>query len=370
MDAPETGAQQFDVCLSYASEQYEYVRDVAEHLKAHGIRVFFDDFETIEMWGKDLCEHLDRVYRHAARYCVVFQSADYARKAWTNHERKSALARALDENQEYLLPARFDDTEVPGLRPTIKYVDLRGMSPREFAALIQGKVGASARSAADPAATTGDPSRPGGARTSPRHRRLSRSLGIRRGRSVIVPVAVATMIIIGLGAAAKSMWTSGSRPAGSAPTASSTTASSTTGSPTPTASPNRAASPATSGTSRNAAANPIKVRDGEYYDFDQAKADLTGGPGYEVKLGSPHFYFNRQQGTWGQSTIAVIDNSRASAAGCRGGEDPWKDGKVHLDWLGTGQSLCISTSGGKWALLKLIGHDHMAEYTFDLQMVG
>jgi hypothetical protein len=55
----------------------------------------------------------------------MFISADYAEKVWTRHERRSALARVIEEGGDYLLPARFDDTELPGLRPTTAYVDLR-----------------------------------------------------------------------------------------------------------------------------------------------------------------------------------------------------------------------------------------------------
>jgi hypothetical protein len=47
----------------------------------------------------------------------MFVSEAYASKAWTRHERRSALARALIEEGEYVLPARFDDTELLGLPP-------------------------------------------------------------------------------------------------------------------------------------------------------------------------------------------------------------------------------------------------------------
>jgi hypothetical protein len=66
------------------------------------------------LWGKDLYEHLDWIYQKAARYCVLFASEAYANKVWTTHERRSAQARALQSNQEYVLPVRFDDTEIPG----------------------------------------------------------------------------------------------------------------------------------------------------------------------------------------------------------------------------------------------------------------
>ena len=71
----------------------------------------------------------------------MFISKHYEEKIWTNHERRSALTKAIEEKEEYILPARFDDTEIPGIRPTIGYVDLQQKSPSEFAELIIKKLG-------------------------------------------------------------------------------------------------------------------------------------------------------------------------------------------------------------------------------------
>jgi hypothetical protein len=131
----------YDVCLSFAGENREYVEVAASELRKRGVRVFYDKYEKAELWGKDLYEHLDYVYHSAARYCVLFASADYAAKVWTSHERKSAQARALDENREYILPARFDHTEIPGLRKTVGYIDLAETSPSELADLVVEKLG-------------------------------------------------------------------------------------------------------------------------------------------------------------------------------------------------------------------------------------
>ena len=57
----------------------------------------------------------------------MFLSERYAQKPWPKHERQSAQARSLEESQEYILPVRLDDTEVPGHLPTIAHVDVRGM---------------------------------------------------------------------------------------------------------------------------------------------------------------------------------------------------------------------------------------------------
>jgi hypothetical protein len=131
----------YDVCLSFAGEDRSYVRKVADHLKDAGIRVFYDEYAEVELWGKDLFVHLDQVYSDSARFCVIFISKHYAIKLWTNHERQSAQARAFKEHQEYLLPARFDRTEVPGLRQTVGYIDLSKRSPEALAGLIAKKIG-------------------------------------------------------------------------------------------------------------------------------------------------------------------------------------------------------------------------------------
>jgi hypothetical protein len=70
----------------------------------------------------------------------MFISEAYANKLWTNHERKSAQARAFQEAQEYILPARFDDTDIPGVLPTVGYVSLKGRSPEDLVSLITKKL--------------------------------------------------------------------------------------------------------------------------------------------------------------------------------------------------------------------------------------
>lgn len=131
----------YDVCLSFAGEQRTIAKELAAALIAKGIRVFYDEYEVASLWGKDLYEHLDYVYREAARFCVLFASEDYAAKVWTNHERKSAQARAIEENSEYILPVRVDGTEIPGLRGTVGYVSLAEHGPEALAVLVEKKLG-------------------------------------------------------------------------------------------------------------------------------------------------------------------------------------------------------------------------------------
>ncbi|MBM7858006.1 toll/interleukin-1 receptor domain-containing protein [Lentzea nigeriaca] len=131
----------YDVCLSFAGEDRDYVEEVARHLTELGVSRFYDTDEQADLWGKNLVEHLDHIYRKDSRFCVMFISEAYARKMWTKHERQSAFDRAMVSDTEYLLPARFDDTEIPALRVGTGYIDLRNRTPRELARMIAEKVG-------------------------------------------------------------------------------------------------------------------------------------------------------------------------------------------------------------------------------------
>ncbi|MEU0885805.1 TIR domain-containing protein [Lentzea sp. NPDC005914] len=131
----------YDVCLSFAGEDRVYVEEVARHLTELGVSRFYDTDEQADLWGKNLVEHLDQIYRRDSRFCVMFVSEAYARKMWTKHERQSAFDRALVSDSEYVLPARFDDTEIPALRVGTGYIDISNRTPREFARMIAEKVG-------------------------------------------------------------------------------------------------------------------------------------------------------------------------------------------------------------------------------------
>ena len=120
--------KEYDVALSFAGEDRPYAEDLAKRLRASGYRVFYDEFEQVELWGKNLYDRFSSIYKDKARYCVMFLSQNYVRKVWPNHERQSAQARALQESQEYILPVRIDNTEIPGILGTIGFLDLRTTS--------------------------------------------------------------------------------------------------------------------------------------------------------------------------------------------------------------------------------------------------
>ena len=63
----ERSPSNYQVALSFAGEQRSYVEQVAEHLKKRGIAVFYDDFETVNLWGKILPKFYMRFMPQALR---------------------------------------------------------------------------------------------------------------------------------------------------------------------------------------------------------------------------------------------------------------------------------------------------------------
>ncbi len=133
----------YDVAVSFAGENRALVEEFVNILASNHISVFYDSWEQSELWGKDLYQYLDMIYSQAARYCIIFVSKNYIQKAWTKHELRSAQARAFQQNSEYILPIKLDDTELPGLPGTVAYIDIRHTRIDEVAHLLLEKLKAS-----------------------------------------------------------------------------------------------------------------------------------------------------------------------------------------------------------------------------------
>jgi hypothetical protein len=139
-DLDARSGRRWDVALSFAGAQRGYVGQVAEALKAREVRCFYDAGEQVRLWGTHLAEELPRIYARESAAVVVFISADYAGRDWTRLERRAAFSRAVAEAGVYVLPARFDDSELPGLLLDVVAVDLRRYTPGQFADLVAAKL--------------------------------------------------------------------------------------------------------------------------------------------------------------------------------------------------------------------------------------
>jgi hypothetical protein len=140
--SPAPGRQyRYDVAISFAGTERPYAEELATRVHDAGFEVFYDGFYSEQLWGKDLASFFDRIYRKESRFCIMFVSGEYAERMWTNHERRSAQARALEERgSEYILPVRIDNTDLDGLPPSVGYVSLKQYSIEQIAGLLVEKL--------------------------------------------------------------------------------------------------------------------------------------------------------------------------------------------------------------------------------------
>ena len=86
-------------CFSFAGEDREYVEEVASILKDQGVKIFYDKFEEVELWGKDLGIHFEYVYNQVPT--IVFHLCP-------NHIRKRCgqNMKFVMQFQELLVPMK------------------------------------------------------------------------------------------------------------------------------------------------------------------------------------------------------------------------------------------------------------------------
>lgn len=121
MPDDSNSVKDFDIVISYASEDGDVARQIARKLRDNNVNVFFADFYQDDLWGKDLSVSLEEIFRDRADYCLMLVSENYVKKFWTTQEKQYAIARQMREKRRYILQIKLDDTKVPGISDTIHY---------------------------------------------------------------------------------------------------------------------------------------------------------------------------------------------------------------------------------------------------------
>ena len=117
--------RRYDIAISYASEDVEIARQIANKLRENNVSVFYAGFETSRLWGENLHDFLIDVFANRSRFSLILFSENYSQKMWARLERQAAQAAAFIKQKNMLLPIKLDDSEPEGLIPTIGYLDLR-----------------------------------------------------------------------------------------------------------------------------------------------------------------------------------------------------------------------------------------------------
>lgn len=137
----------YDIAVSFAGEQRDYVSKFVEACKARDIAVFYDKDLTNEWWGRNYIREQRKVYGASTRYFVPFISTEYLAKPVPQDEFSAAMMTAVNEGDGYVLPVLWGDVQVPAdlMHPHIHYLKADDYEPGELAEAVARRIGSGRR---------------------------------------------------------------------------------------------------------------------------------------------------------------------------------------------------------------------------------
>ncbi len=123
----------YDVFLSHSSKDKPIVRELAERLKADGLRVWFD--EWIIKAGDPISLKIQQGIEHS-RTLVMCMSPDFFASEWAKLEHHSLLFRDPTNQQRRFIPLLLADCQIPDMIAQFKYIDWREKNIENYRELI------------------------------------------------------------------------------------------------------------------------------------------------------------------------------------------------------------------------------------------
>ena len=123
----------FDVFLSHASVDAAAVRELAQRLKADGLRVWLDEWV---IQPGDLIPQAIEDGLESSRTLVLVMSQAAFDSEWVTLERHRVLFRDPTNRQRRFIPLRLDDCEIKESLKPYAYVDWRDRSNEEYERLV------------------------------------------------------------------------------------------------------------------------------------------------------------------------------------------------------------------------------------------
>lgn len=87
--------EEYDVFISYKSEDAEYAREVYNLLKSHGLRVFFSRESLPRLGSDEYHEQIDLAIERAHHMVIVTTSGEHAMAKWVKYEWRLFLGEKL-----------------------------------------------------------------------------------------------------------------------------------------------------------------------------------------------------------------------------------------------------------------------------------
>src|SRR5258708_1173493 len=111
--------KRFQVAISFAGPQRAFADELNRHLSRRGVKTLYDYDYKWELLGEFLPAKFHEIFSEQSDYVAMLISKDYVDRVWPRHESKVIIDRALKAETAFILPIRFDDTELKGLVSTI-----------------------------------------------------------------------------------------------------------------------------------------------------------------------------------------------------------------------------------------------------------
>src|SRR5215208_5380889 len=123
----------YDVFFSHSTKDKSVVRELAERLKADGLRVWFDDWEIQpgDMIPRKIIEGLDQ-----SRVLVLCMSASFFDSEWGMLESYTSLFRDPTNQERRFIPLRLDEAKIKDTLKQYAYIDWRQRSAEQYAKLL------------------------------------------------------------------------------------------------------------------------------------------------------------------------------------------------------------------------------------------
>lgn len=131
----------YDISLSFAHEDMDYVSQITSLLALKKVRCFYDKHDLNNLWQDDLYNHLSNVFSQISNVSIVFISKNCASKLWADNESKTALSQAILENRDRMIFVRLDASELPDFGYKVTYINKVDNTPAQISDLILAKIG-------------------------------------------------------------------------------------------------------------------------------------------------------------------------------------------------------------------------------------
>src|SRR3712207_2638973 len=124
----------YDVFLSHSSKDKPVVRELAERLRADGVRVWLDEWEIRA--GDSIPAKIEEGLEHS-RVLVLCMSAHAFGSDWATLESQTFRFRDPLNKERRFIPLRLDEAPVRGSLAQFLYIDWRGDQEEAYAKLLE-----------------------------------------------------------------------------------------------------------------------------------------------------------------------------------------------------------------------------------------